>query len=123
MKLSFKRPYLDAEETNKENFGSGCGSVGRAVASNSRGPRFKSSHQQTFILNTYCQLYFKDENKEIEAENGPFCKKTRKTVEYCGLILVAVERCLNNFTIFRGVWLRRQELFGCKIHALFHSKQ
>ena len=29
--------------------GSGCGSVGRAVASNTRGPRFESSHQQKFI--------------------------------------------------------------------------
>ena len=29
--------------------GSGCGSVGRAVASNTRGPRFESSHWQTFI--------------------------------------------------------------------------
>ena len=36
--------------------GSGCGSVGRAVASNSRGPRFESSLWQTFILNIYCQL-------------------------------------------------------------------
>ena len=26
--------------------GSGCGSVGRAVASNSRGPRFESSHRK-----------------------------------------------------------------------------
>ena len=44
--------------------GSGCGSVGRAVASKSRGPQFKSSHWQTFILNIYCQLYWKDENKK-----------------------------------------------------------
>ena len=35
--------------------GSGCGSVGRAVASNSKGLQFKSSHQQTFILNIFCQ--------------------------------------------------------------------
>ena len=33
-----------------------CGSVGRAVASNSRGPRFKSSHRQNlFILNICLQ--------------------------------------------------------------------
>ena len=31
----------------------GCGSVGRAVASNTRGPRFESSHQQIlFLLST-----------------------------------------------------------------------
>ena len=29
--------------------GSGCGSVGRAVAFNTRGPRFNSSHRQNFI--------------------------------------------------------------------------
>ena len=47
------------------NVGSGCGSEGRAVASDARGPRFKFSHQQnlygTFV---YCQQYWKDENKE-----------------------------------------------------------
>ena len=52
--------------------GSGCGSVGRAVASDSRGPRFKFGHQQNFIWNIYCQLFWKDENKEKEAGNGPF---------------------------------------------------
>ena len=56
--------------------GSGCGSVGRAVASDSRGQRFESSLGQKFILNIYCQLYWKDENKEKEAENGPFLKNT-----------------------------------------------
>ena len=52
--------------------GSGCGSVGRAVTFNSRGPRCESSHWQKIILNIYCQLYWKDENKEKEAWNGPF---------------------------------------------------
>ena len=55
--------------------GSGCDSVGRVVASDSRGQRFESSHWQHFILNIYCQLYWKDENKEKEVGNGPF-KKT-----------------------------------------------
>ena len=55
--------------------GSGCGSVGKAVASNSRGPWFESSHWQKFIMNIYSKLNWKDENKEKEAENGPFLKK------------------------------------------------
>ena len=55
--------------------GSGCGSVGRADAYNSRGLRFKSSHRQTFISNIYCQLYWKYEYKEKGAGNGPFFKK------------------------------------------------
>ena len=54
------------------NMGSGCGSVGRAGTSDSTGPRFESYHQQKIILNIYCQLYWKDENKEKEAGNGPF---------------------------------------------------
>ena len=29
----------------------GCGSVGRVVDSDSRGPQFKSSHRQKFMLN------------------------------------------------------------------------
>ena len=59
--------------------GSGCGLVGRAVASFTRGPRFESSHRQknVYILNN-CLLstvYRKDENNEKEAGNGPFKKK------------------------------------------------
>ena len=43
----------------------GSGSVGRAPASDTRGPRFESSHRQKFIYWTiiYCQLYWKDKNK------------------------------------------------------------
>ena len=56
--------------------GSGCGSVGRAVAYDTRGPRFESSHRQKFIyILNICLLstvYWKDENKEKEAGDGPF---------------------------------------------------
>ena len=52
---------------------------GRAVASNCRDPHFESSHRQKFILNiVYCQLYWKDENKEKEAENDRFLKMNEK---------------------------------------------
>ena len=44
--------------------GSGCGSVGRAVTSNSRGQRFESSHRQKFIMNIYCQLNKKTKIKK-----------------------------------------------------------
>ena len=50
---------------------SGCGSVDRAVAFNSRDPRFESSHRQNFILNINCQLYWKDENKEKRGRDWP----------------------------------------------------
>ena len=55
--------------------GSGCGAVGRAVASDTRGPRFESSHRQKFIcilnicfLSTVC---WKDENKEKRGQEWP----------------------------------------------------
>ena len=50
--------------------GSGFGSVGRVVASNSRGLWFEFSHQKKFYWAFYCQLYWKDENKEKEGGNG-----------------------------------------------------
>ena len=52
--------------------------VGRAVASDTRGPRFESSHRQIYIyiyILSICLLstgYLKDKNKEKEAGNGPF---------------------------------------------------
>ena len=58
--------------------GSGCRWVGRLVASNTWGPRFESNHRQNLNWTlVYCQLYWKDENKEKEAGNGPF----KKTIE------------------------------------------
>ena len=44
--------------------GSGCGAVGKAVASGTRGPGFESSHPQ-LLLNIYLLLTVsrKDENK------------------------------------------------------------
>ena len=57
-------------------FGSGCGAVGRAVASDTRGHGFESSHQQ-LLLNIYLLLTVcrKDKNKEKETGNGPFFQK------------------------------------------------
>ena len=59
---------------------SGCGSVGRVVDSNSRGPQFKSSHRQKFMWNVYCQLYWKDANKEKEAGICQFLKNNFVTL-------------------------------------------
>ena len=60
-----------------DRLGSGCGAVGRAVASDTRGPGFESSHWHLlwniYLLLTFCR---KDENKE-NAENGPIFFKKR----------------------------------------------
>ena len=44
------------EQKEKTMLGSGCGSVGRAVASDTKSLQFKNSHWQTFILNINCHL-------------------------------------------------------------------
>ena len=72
--ISLEISFLEKKISHQ--WGSGCGSVGRAVASHYRGPRFESSHRQEIILNLNSQLYWKDENEEKEAENGPL-KKSR----------------------------------------------
>ena len=59
-------------------YGSGCGSVARAVASNTRDPWFEPCLSQIFIYQFIDQLYYRiDENKEKEAGKGPSLKKTR----------------------------------------------
>ena len=58
--------------------GSGCGSVGRAVAFDTRGPRFNSSHRQNFIEHLFiinCIEKMKINKKE--AGNGPLFKKKK----------------------------------------------
>ena len=44
---------LEKTEINKKRLGSGCGSVGRAVASDTRGPWFESGHRQDFVMNLF----------------------------------------------------------------------
>ena len=52
---------------------SGCGAVGRVVASDTRGPGFESSHWQ--LLEHLLTVLEKTKNKEKEAGNGRFFKK------------------------------------------------
>ena len=59
--------------------GSGCGAVGRAVASYTRGPRFESSHRQKFIEHLFTvNCIEKTKIKKKEAGNGPFFFKKRE---------------------------------------------
>ena len=70
-KTFLEMTFLDT----RKNISIGYGSVGRAVASNSRGQQFESSHRKNVYTNIYCQLFWKDKNKEKEAWNGPFLKE------------------------------------------------
>ena len=54
--------------------GSGCGSAARAVASDTRGLRFKSSHQQKFKKNN-CQLNVETKKGEKSPGMAHFTKQ------------------------------------------------
>ena len=60
--------------------GSGCDSVGRVVASDTRGLRFESRHRQIFIEHLFTNVNYivKTKIKEKEAGNGPFLYKKNK---------------------------------------------
>ena len=45
--------YTKAQSKSLKRIGSACGSVGKAVASNTRGPPFESSHQQNLKMNRF----------------------------------------------------------------------
>ena len=62
--------------------GSCCGTVGRAVASDTRGPRFESSHRQNFINVFTINCIEKTKIKKKETVNGPF-KKTQQLIQAC----------------------------------------
>ena len=75
---SLNDPLLTREECvghEAKILGSGCGSVGSEVASDTRDPRFESSHRQTFIEHLFSvNCVEKTKIKKKEAKNGPFFK-------------------------------------------------
>ena len=89
-----------------------CGSVGRAVASDTRGPRFESSHRQKFILNIcfLSTVYWKDENKKKEAGIGPFLKKRRNCLYMRNTILGHVGGISVSFF---ASWTQRPDPINC----------
>ena len=63
--LPNSRQRKKKERTYTNGLGNGCGSVGRAVAYNTRDLRFKSSHRQIFMHNMCC-LHLTVENTKNE---------------------------------------------------------
>ena len=62
----------------------GCGSVERAVTSNTRDLQFKSQHLQSFNYQWYISTEI-DENKR-KARNGPVLKKVVTSIKLCPLL-------------------------------------
>ena len=70
--LSLMKQKLPLQAKLGRGLGSGCCSVGRAVASDTRGPRFEFSHRQ-LLLNQYFLLTVcrKDENERKRGRKWP----------------------------------------------------
>ena len=75
LKKNRKERYRDRNVRRQNNLGSGCDSVGRAVASNTRDPQCESSPRQKFKKNKFTLNCWKDENKQKRGGIGPFFKK------------------------------------------------
>ena len=67
----------------------GCGSVGRAVASDTRVPQFKSSHQRNLIMNTFTLNCWNDKNKEKRGREWSIFKQKILILKLECLILLA----------------------------------
>ena len=85
--------------------GSGCGAVGRAVASDTRGPGFESSHWQ-LLLNIYLLLtvWRKDENKRKRGQEWPIFKKNNKkitpvTLETSSTVILPATILLHGYSV------------------------
>ena len=78
-----QRAVVQEEKTLLQNLhflSSGCCSVGRAVATETRGPRFKSSHLQNLYWNLFTiDCIEKTKIKKIEAGNGSLKNKTLRS--------------------------------------------
>ena len=65
----------------------------RAVPSNTIGPRFESSHRQSFVMNIFTVNYQKDKIRKKMAGNGPFFyKKNLFAVTDVEYLLLTIEK-------------------------------
>ena len=95
--------------------GNGCGSVGRAVASNSRGPGSNPVIGKKLYWSFTVNCFEKTKNKEKEAENCPFLERklTVSTnpnrvgqfwVQFIALIWDIIAAC----SLFSSFWKKRE---------------
>ena len=82
--------------------GSGCGSVVRAVTSNSRGPRFKSSHWQKFIEHLLSTVLKRRKYKKKRPGIAHF-QNDNVTVAFSEGLLVTANLLASHFFETKGV--------------------
>ena len=98
----------------REKEGIGCGSVGRVVSSNTRGPQFESSYWQMVIFTVN---YRKDENKDKRCPERR--KRERKRKGYTHK--VGQTRKLNY--VQRGGQVRGGEVIKAKTEKGTHGRK
>ena len=78
---------------------SGHDSVCRVVASNTRGPQFKSSHRQNFMINIFTANCWKDKTKEKSGREWPIfdCGQWPKDLVITWVVVALV---LDTFVIY-----------------------
>ena len=83
---SFRWRLAFWKKLRTNNWTSGCGSVGRVVASDTRGLRFESSHRQNFIHVFTINCVEKTKIKKKGPGMAPFLKKPKKQLnQKCSL--------------------------------------
>ena len=102
------------------HLGSGCGSVGRVVASNTRGPRFESSNRQDFIMNIFTVNCWKVEKKRKKRPGMAQWKNKRK----CESRGFSSSRWCNRFGSKWNLnfYLGKKSLFMFRGHSLVDTK-
>ena len=84
-------------DQQKTHTGSGCGSVGKAVASNTRGLRYESSHQQKLywtLFTVSCQ-----EKTKIKKKRPGMAHLKKSLLHCCPAVLNELKKTLNELTI------------------------
>ena len=70
-KSNIWRKYVSVIQIILRTLGSGCGSVGKAEASDARGPRFESSHRRNFMTNMFSVNCWNDEKNTKRGREWP----------------------------------------------------
>ena len=108
-----KTRRLKVARKGNKLLGSRCGSVGRALATNTLGPQFKSDYRQNFIMNIFTVNCCKDKIKKKEAGRVYLYFKRRSyCCCFCHLFLWSITQSL--YQIFERVKILHTKMNGSR---------
>ena len=115
---------ISPQSHNQKLVWSGCGSVGRAVAFNTRGLRFDSSHRQNFIEHLFIiNCIEKTKINKKEAGNGPLLEKKVSLVDqaiskYCHCFVFSAQSLKQKLLL----WLILTSNVNTKLKKIFNLR-